>query len=116
MKHLYFILKKRDLKSATQPYNLRNQKKVQQTKPKESGINQRIKIKEETSEIEHKPLLQAVNKASSWYFEKAKKNCTFFARMIKNKRWKARESNIRNEKGTIIINASKNNKVIKGYY
>ena len=78
-------------------------------------MNQRMKIKAETNEIENKPLLQAINKARSLYFEKTKKVYKSLAVMINNKRWEAQKSNIRNKKGSIIINALENNKVIKGY-
>ena len=78
-------------------------------------MNQRMKIRAESNEIEDKRLLQAINKANSWYSEKAKKICKSFVRMIKNKRWKAQKATSGMKKGTIIINASEN-KVIKGYY
>ena len=96
-------------------YHLKELEK-EQIKPKVSGREEIIKIREEINKIEVQKIMEKINKTKSWFFESVNKIDKPLARLTKKRRERTQINKIRNEKGEISMDTAEIQKTIREYY
>ena len=88
----------------------------QQRQPIESRKKEITKIRAELNDIEPKSTVLRINASRSWFFEKINKTDKPLSRLIKKKRDRFQINTIRNERGEITTDTTKNTREYKKYY
>ena len=84
--------------------------------PRVSRRKEILKIRAEINAKETKETIAKINKAKSWFFEKANKIDKPLARLIKKQRDKNQINEIRNENWEITTDNTEIQKIIRDYY
>ena len=75
-----------------------------------------IKIKGEINKIESERTMALINKARSWYFEKANKIDKVLVNLIKKRKAENQIESIKDEKGDLTSNEEEIKVIIKNYF
>ena len=88
--------------------HLQELEEQQQRQPKASTRKEITKIRAELNDIETKSTILRINESRSWFFEKINKIDKPLSRFIKKKRERTQINTIRNERGEITTDTTKN--------
>jgi hypothetical protein len=96
--------------------HLRLVEKEEQRKPQISRWREITKIRDKSNKIETKQTILRINEAKSWFFGTMNKIKRPLANMTKQRREKMHIHKITDEKGDIITNTKKIQKIISEYF
>jgi hypothetical protein len=96
--------------------HLKALEKKEAKSPKRSRLQEIIKLRGKTNQMETRRTIQRINQMRSWFFEKISKIDKSLARLTRGHRDSILINKIRNEKGDITANPKEIQNTIKSFY